>query len=330
MVLITQFVDNPHGYGRICRNDAGQVVAIVEQKDANEAQQQIKEVNTGILAVDNRHLHDWLPKLSNDNAQGEYYLTDLVAMAVENGFEVNTMQAHHDYEVQGVNSKTQLVELERVYQTNRALQLLEQGVHVIDPARIDVRGELTVGAETFMDVNCVFEGTNVIGKGVHIEPNCLIKNSVIGDGVVIKANTLIEDSTIENDCELGPFARIRPQTHLKERVKVGNFVETKKSTVGVGSKVNHLSYIGDADIGENSNIGAGTITCNYDGVNKHKTIIGNEVRIGSNSSLVAPVVIHDRATTGAGTVVRSNVEREQLAVSGGKQKNISGWKRPEK
>jgi len=328
--LLTAFMDDPTGYGRIVRDAADEVAAIVEQKDASEEQLRINEVNTGILAVSAAHLKEWLPKLSSDNAQGEYYLTDIIEMAVRSGLEVEACQPESLEEVQGVNNRLQLCELECFYQSVVAERLMMSGVTLYDPNRIDVRGDLHTGSDITIDVNCVFEGNVQLADDVVIGPNCHISNSVIGKGSVIKANSVIEDTVIGQDATIGPYARLRPGTQLGDRTKVGNFVETKKAIVAEGSKINHLSYVGDAELGENVNVGAGTITCNYDGVNKSKTELGNGVFVGSNTSLVAPVKIGDEATIGAGSVITTDVDPKQLAVARGKQRNLDGWKRPTK
>lgn len=330
LVLLTAILDDPTGYGRIVRNDAGEVQAIVEQKDASEEQLAIQEVNTGMLALKASYLKQWLPLLSSDNAQGEYYLTDLTGMAVENGLKVAVEHPDHLWEVDGVNNRLQLNQLERRFQAVQAEQLMLGGATLADAARVDVRGNLEIGEDISIDVNCVFEGNVTIGDDVVIGPNCYIKDSTIGAGTVIKANSVLEEAVLGEGCDVGPFARLRPGTVLSESAKVGNFVETKKAHIGKGSKVNHLSYIGDSEIGEKVNVGAGTITCNYDGVNKSKTVMGDGVFIGSNSSLVAPVNIGENATVGAGSVITGDVGAEELAVARGKQRNISGWKRPTK
>ncbi|MBU2713580.1 bifunctional UDP-N-acetylglucosamine diphosphorylase/glucosamine-1-phosphate N-acetyltransferase GlmU [Zooshikella harenae] len=328
--LLTVALADATGYGRIVRDANQNITAIVEHKDAAPEQLAIKEINTGIMAVKTEKLKQWLPKLSNDNAQGEYYLTDIVAMAVADGMTVNGVHPSCEQEVQGVNNRVQLAELERWFQYEQAKQLMLAGATVADPNRLDVRGDVSVGQDVFIDVNVVFEGAVTIGDNVVIGPNCVIADSVIADNAVIKANSILESAEVGSAAEVGPFARLRPATVLAKKAKVGNFVETKKVNVGVGSKINHLTYVGDADIGSGVNIGAGTITCNYDGVNKHKTVIEDNVFIGSNSSLVAPVTIAQGATVGAGSTITRAVSAEQLAVSRGKQTNIDGWQRPKK
>ena len=328
--LLTVTLEDPSGYGRIVRNSDDQVTSIVEQKDASEAQRAIHEVNTGILAVSAKHLKSWLPALSNANAQGEYYLTDIIAMAVEQGLSVSVSQPGDEFEVQGVNNRLQLSELERWYQRREAERLMTEGATLADPARIDVRGELTIGNDILIDVNVIFEGQVMVGSDVSIGPGCVIKDARIADGAQIKAHSIIEGASVGANAQIGPFARLRPGTELAADTKVGNFVETKKAVVGQGSKINHLSYVGDASLGRNVNVGAGTITCNYDGVNKFKTEIGDGVFVGSNTSLVAPVRIAADATIGAGSTITRNVDDGELAVARGRQRNVSGWERPKK
>jgi bifunctional UDP-N-acetylglucosamine pyrophosphorylase/glucosamine-1-phosphate N-acetyltransferase len=328
--LLTVTLEDPTGYGRIVRNAVGDVVAIVEHKDASEQQKLIREVNTGILALPSAALHEWLPRLSANNAQGEYYLTDVIAMAAEEGMRVRAIQPDAEQEVQGVNNRQQLAQLERWYQQQQAEALMAEGVTLADPARVDVRGELKAGRDVLIDINCVFEGKVVLGEGVEVGPNCLIRNAVIGAGCRIEANSLIDGATVGDNAQIGPFARLRPGTELAQGGKIGNFVETKKARIGAGSKINHLTYIGDAEIGCEVNVGAGTITCNYDGVNKSLTRIGDGAFIGSNSSLVAPVEIGAGATVGAGSTVTKVVADNQLAVARGKQINLDNWARPQK
>lgn len=330
LALLTVELADPTGYGRIVRDDAGNIQAIVEHKDASAEQHKIREVNTGILAVSARLLNEWLPKLSANNAQGEYYLTDIIAMAVDNGVAVRAIHPQDEHEVQGVNDRLQLAALERVYQRGLADELMRAGVSLADPARIDVRGSLKVGSDVVIDVGCVFEGDVVLEDGVHIGPYCVIKNSRIGAGTEVEAYSHLDAAVTAGACHIGPYARLRPGADLHSGAKVGNFCEVKKSVIGAGSKVNHLTYIGDATIGRNANIGAGTITCNYDGVNKFKTEIGDEAFIGSNSSLVAPVSIGAGATVAAGSVVTKDVGAAELAVARGKQRNVEGWQRPQK
>ena len=330
LALLTVNLANPTGYGRIVRDDSQAVMEIVEQKDANTQQLTIQEVNTGFMAVSAKHLAKWLPALSSENAQGEYYLTDVISMAVNDGINIKTEQPNHEWEVQGANDRTQVAELERHYQLQQAKQLMIGGATLADPARIDVRGNLDIANDINIDVNCIFIGDVSIGENVTIGPNCVIENTRIAANTIIKANSVIEDAIIGEACDIGPFARIRPGTVLANKAKIGNFVETKKAHIGEGSKVNHLSYIGDCTVGVAANIGAGTITCNYDGVNKFQTNIGDGAFIGSNSSLVAPVTIGNKATVGAGSTVTTDVADEALAVARGKQRQIDNWPRPEK
>jgi bifunctional UDP-N-acetylglucosamine pyrophosphorylase/glucosamine-1-phosphate N-acetyltransferase len=328
--LLTVNLADPTGYGRIVRDSEGKVSAIVEHKDATDAQKAITEGNTGILAVPGKFLADWLGRLSNNNAQGEYYLTDVIAMAVSDGLVVATEQPLDPMEVQGANDRKQLAELERHYQLREGRRLMALGVTLRDPARFDVRGEVSVGRDVLIDVNVILEGTVVIEDDVVIGPNCYIKNSTLRKGAVVKANSHLEDVVMGEGSDAGPFARLRPGTVLEARAHVGNFVELKNVHMGEGAKAGHLTYLGDAVIGARSNIGAGTITCNYDGANKHKTVLGSDVFIGSNNSLVAPVDILDGATTAAGSTITQEVPAGQLAVARARQRNIEGWKRPEK
>jgi len=330
MGLLTVDLGDPQGYGRIIRNTGGQVEAIVEQKDATTEQLEITEVNTGVMAVSGADLLTWLPNLNNDNAQAEYYLTDVIAMAVAAGKTVVTVQPRDEMEVLGVNNRQQQAQLERFYQRAQAERLMQEGVTLMDPARFDCRGELLVGNDVEIDINCVFSGRVEIGNNVKIGPNCVISDSCIGDNTIIKANSILEEAIVAESCDIGPFARLRPGSRLANKAKVGNFVETKKALIGEGSKVNHLTYIGDAEIGAAVNVGAGTITCNYDGVNKSKTTIGDGAFIGSNTSLVAPVNIGAGATVGAGSTISAEVADDYLAVARAKQRNIKGWKRPVK
>ncbi|MHC8289821.1 bifunctional UDP-N-acetylglucosamine diphosphorylase/glucosamine-1-phosphate N-acetyltransferase GlmU [Pseudomonas sp. XS1P51] len=328
--LLTVELDDPTGYGRIVRDADGKVTAIVEQKDANEAERAITEGNTGILALPFAQLGGWMSRLSNNNAQGEYYLTDVIAMAVSDGLVVATEQPHDAMEVQGANDRKQLSDLERHYQLRAGRRLMAQGVTLRDPARFDVRGEITVGRDVLIDINVILEGKVIIEDDVVIGPNCVIKDSTLRKGVVIKANSHIEGAILGEGSDAGPFARLRPGTVLEARAHVGNFVELKNAHLGEGAKAGHLTYLGDAEIGARTNIGAGTITCNYDGANKWKTVLGEDVFIGSNNSLVAPVDISSGATTAAGSTITQNVDNAQLAVGRARQKNIDGWKRPEK
>ena len=328
--LLTVQLADPTGYGRIVRGADGHVEAIVEHKDANAAQRAISEGNTGILAVPGKRLADWLGRLSNSNAQGEYYLTDVIAMAVADGLVVATEQASDEMEVLGANDRIQLSQLERHYQYRAGRRLMAQGVTLIDPARFDLRGEVTVGRDVLIDINVILEGQVVIEDGVHIGPNCVIKDSVLRQGAIVKANSHLDGADVGEGADCGPFARLRPGSVLGAKAHVGNFVELKNAKLGAGAKAGHLSYLGDAEIGARTNIGAGTITCNYDGANKFKTVLGEDVFIGSNSSLVAPVNLGDGATTGAGSTVTADVPANTLAVGRAKQRNIDGWKRPVK
>lgn len=328
--ILTDIMDNPTGYGRIIRDANNQVVQIVEEKDADAEQKAIREVNTGIFVLPNQYLGGWLNALQSNNAQGEYYLTDVVALAVRDGVAVtpHPVSAHHL--AAGVNNKIQLSELERIFQRNQAQQLLQNGATLLDPSRFDLRGSLKHGQDVQIDVNCVFTGDCELGDNVTIGANCIIHNAKIAAGTRIAPFSHLEDCTIGANAHIGPFARLRPNAVLADDVHIGNFVEVKNSQIGRGSKANHLSYIGDTTIGEQTNIGAGTITANYDGVNKHKTTIGNQVRIGSNSVLVAPVTIGDKATTGAGSVITKNCEAGKLVISRARQQTVEGWVRPEK
>lgn len=330
LALLTVEFDNPTGYGRILRDGAGRVTRIVEEKDASEAERCVREVNTGILVAPVVQLRNWLGRIGNDNAQHEYYLTDIIGLAVADGVEVVTVQPDAVAETLGVNSKQQLAELERLYQAGIARRLLDEGVTLIDPARLDVRGELVCGRDVEIDVNCVFEGRVELGDNVRIGANCVIRDARIGVGTRVAPFSHIDSTAMGRDCVIGPYARTRPGTTLGEGVHVGNFVEIKNSTIADHSKANHLAYVGDADVGRKVNIGAGTITCNYDGVNKHRTVIEDEVFIGSDTQLVAPVRVGRGATVGAGTTLTKDAPAEQLTVSRSKQLSISGWKKPVK
>ncbi|MGR9090192.1 MAG: bifunctional UDP-N-acetylglucosamine diphosphorylase/glucosamine-1-phosphate N-acetyltransferase GlmU [Gammaproteobacteria bacterium] len=328
--LLTANLDEPAGYGRIVRDAGGNVCRIVEHKDANTEELAIREINTGIMAINSADLHRWIPALGNSNAQGEYYLTDCVAAAVADGTNIVSVLADSEAEVTGVNNRLQLATLERRFQRDRADELMERGVMLRDPDRFDVRGSLQCGRDVEIDINAVFIGDVTLGDRVRVGPNCVIENAVIGDDVEILPNCVIESAGIGDGSRIGPFARVRPETVLGRSVHVGNFVEVKKSHIRDGSKVNHLSYVGDSDIGKNVNVGAGTITCNYDGAYKHKTVIEDDVFIGSDTQLVAPVTIGRGATVGAGTTVTDDVGTDELVISRVKQKTISGWKRPRK
>ncbi|AJE23430.1 bifunctional UDP-N-acetylglucosamine diphosphorylase/glucosamine-1-phosphate N-acetyltransferase GlmU [Azotobacter chroococcum] len=330
LALLTVDLVDPSGYGRIVRDAAGKVVAIVEHKDATPEQRAICEGNTGILAVPGARLADWLGRLSNDNAQGEFYLTDVIAMAVADGLTVATEQPLDAMEVQGANDRIQLAQLERHYQLRAARRLMAQGVTLRDPARFDLRGELSVGRDVLIDVNVILEGRVTIEDGVEIGPNCVIRDSTLRRGAQVKANSHLEGAELGEGADCGPFARLRPGAVLKAKAHVGNFVELKNAVLGEGAKAGHLSYLGDAEIGARTNIGAGTITCNYDGANKFRTLMGEDVFIGSNSALVAPVTLGDRATTGAGSVITEDVPADNLALGRGRQRNIEGWQRPQK
>ena len=331
LCILTLVTENPKGLGRIVRDDSGEITAIVEEKDASDEQKKINEVNTGIMVIPATKLNTWLNSLGNDNAQGEYYLTDLVAMAAADDESViSAMVIDDENEVQGVNDKAQLAGLERQYQMNKAEQLLKAGVLLRDPSRIDIRGEIETGSDVEIDINAIFEGRVTLGNGVKIGPNVVIKDSKIADNVNILQGTNIDGAEIGEGASVGPYARIRPGTILSENTKIGNFVETKNAIIGKGSKASHLAYIGDAVLGENVNIGAGTIFCNYDGADKHKTTIGDNVFVGSNSVLVAPVTLADNTFVAAGSSISSDVPADSLAIARGKQRNITGWKRPTK
>ena len=328
--LLTSYIEDPRGYGRIIRDDKGDITCIVEEKDATEEQRSVCEINTGMMTVQARQLKRWLANLGNDNVQGEYYLTDVIQMATDENIIINSIQSQSVVEIQGVNSRQQLSELERYYQLVQAHHLMDQGVTLMDPQRFDLRGDLETGTDIIIDVNTIIEGSVSIGDNVNIGPNCFIKDADIGDNVSILANCVIENAVIGKRSKIGPFARVRPGTRLAEDVHIGNFVEIKKSEVGQGSKINHLSYVGDSKVGKKTNIGAGTITCNYDGAYKHKTIIGDDVFVGSDTQLVAPVTIANGVTIAAGTTVTKDVAENMLTISRIEQKIIKGWKRPKK
>ena len=329
--LLTVELVEPAGYGRIVRNDeTGGITAIVEEKDASKIQRQIREINTGIMVIPNQHLHGWLHKLENKNAQKEYYLTDIVAMAVKDGVKVEAAQPAYDWETIGINSKTQLAALERIYQNEYAKRLLDQGVTLADMSRIDIRGQLICGRDVEIDINCIFEGHVQLDDGVKVGAHSILKNVKVAAGSAIAPFSLIESAEIGKNCRIGPYARIRPGTRLANEVHIGNFVEVKNSTIAAGSKANHLSYIGDAVVGKNVNIGAGTITCNYDGANKYQTIIEDDVFVGSDTQLVAPVTVAQGSTIGAGSTITKDTPPETLTLSRAKQMSIDGWKRPVK
>ena len=329
VAVLTVDMEDPTGYGRIIREN-GNVSCIVEEKDAGPEEKTVREINTGVLLCPAAKLKGWLDNLGNDNAQGEYYLTDAIAMAVNDGVIVHGVKADSWIEVMGINDKKQLAEVERALQARLVDELMKEGVGFADPARVDIRGTLKCGTDVFIDVNAVFEGDVELGDGVTIESNNLVRDTKLGAGTVLHSNCHLEGATTGNNCEIGPFARMRPGAELANNVKVGNFVEIKKSTVADGSKVNHLTYIGDTEIGKMVNVGAGTITCNYDGANKYKTRIGDGAFIGSGVELVAPVEIGAGATVGAGSTITKNVEDNQLALGRSRQKVVPGWKKPAK
>jgi bifunctional UDP-N-acetylglucosamine pyrophosphorylase/glucosamine-1-phosphate N-acetyltransferase len=327
--VLTVDMDDPFGYGRIIREN-GLVVRNVEEKDATEDERKTTEINTGVFCCSASKLNDWLSRLSNDNSQGEYYLTDVIAMAVEDGLTVHGVKAGGQDEVMGINDKKQLAEAERALQLKRVEALMAEGVGFADPSRVDIRGSLTCGQDVFIDVNTIFEGDVTLGDNVNIESNNLVRNSALGAGTLVHSNCHIEGASTGGDCEIGPFARLRPGAELAKGVKIGNFVEIKKSTIADGSKVNHLTYIGDAEIGKGVNVGAGTITCNYDGANKHKTVIEDGAFIGSGVELVAPVTVGKGATIGAGATLSKDAPENKLTVERAKQVTVSGWKKPSK
>ena len=330
MAVLTCIMRNPFGLGRIVRDASGNIERIVEEKDATPEQRRINEINTGIMAIPVQRLQQWLPRIHSNNAQKEYYLTDIVALAIADGCRVVTAQSHDEKETAGINDRIQLAELERHYQLREAARLMKSGVTLRDPARFDLRGNVRCGTDVTIDINVILEGDIELGNNVSIGPNCTLKNIKAGDGTEIAANSVLEDAMIGKHCTIGPFARIRPGTELSDEAKIGNFVEVKKAKIGRHSKVNHLSYIGDSELGNDVNIGAGTITCNYDGVNKFRTVIGDNVFIGSNTALVAPVTVASGATVGAGSVITKDVAEKQLAIARGRQSNIDGWQRPQK
>ncbi len=328
--ILTEDLEDPGGYGRIVRDEEGRVQRIVEERDASDEERALSEINTGFMVAPTPALLRWLPSLDNNNAQGEYYLTDIVGLAIDEGMPVATTQPDAAWEVLGVNSKVQLAELERLHQYRNALLLMEQGVTLLDPDRIDVRGELDCGRDVTIDVSCVFEGRVVLGDGVEIGAHCVLKNAVVGVGTRIAPFSHIEDAEAGSGCVIGPYARLRPGTKLGAGVHIGNFVEVKNSTVADRSKANHLAYVGDATIGRNVNVGAGTITCNYDGASKHRTVIEDDVFIGSDTQLVAPVTVGRGATLGAGTTLTADAPPDKLTISRARQVTVPGWKRPAK
>ena len=329
LALLTQHLSNPTGYGRVVRDTDGSVKAIIEEKDATPEQKRIQEINTGIMVLPTNSLKKWLKALRASNAQGEYYLTDVIAMAVKDGVPIRTSQADAEYEIVGVNSRDQLAALERVHQLNQANVLMDAGVSLSDPARIDIRGTLECGSDVFIDVGCVFEGCVTLAAGTKVGPYCIIRNSVIGKGVTIHPYSHIDDAKVGANSLIGPYARLRPGADLANDVHIGNFVEVKNSKIAANSKANHLAYVGDSIVGARVNIGAGTITCNYDGVNKHQTIIEDDVFIGSDTQLVAPVRVGRGATLGAGTTLTKDAPPNQLTVSRAKQISLQ-WQRPVK
>jgi bifunctional UDP-N-acetylglucosamine pyrophosphorylase/glucosamine-1-phosphate N-acetyltransferase len=328
--VLTAILNDPTGYGRMVRDPEGRILRVVEQTDASEAEVEIEEINTGIMVFDCVKLTDWLRRIDNRNTQGEYYLTDVIGLAVNDGFDVATAQPEYEEEVLGINDRVQLAHLERFFQKYQARELMKSGTTLADPARFDLRGSLKTGQDVFIDVNTVIEGDVELADGVSIGPNCVLINCRIGAGTRVFSNTVIEDAAIGADARIGPFSRIRPGADLADRVHVGNFVEIKKSQVGTGSKVNHLTYVGDSRIGSDVNIGAGTITCNYDGVKKHQTLIGNGAFIGSNTALVAPVSVGDGATIGAGSTITRDAPANKLTIARAGQKTVEGWRKPTK
>jgi len=328
--ILTAEVAEPRGYGRIVRNAQGAITAIVEEKDATAQQREIREINTGIMLLPAARLAGWLDQLSNKNAQREYYLTDIVALAVRDGVKIESCAPQTPDEILGVNSLRQLADLERIHRARTADRLLESGVALADPLRVDVRGDLRCGRDVRIDVNCVFEGQVELGDHAVIGANCVIRNASIGTATRVEPFTLIDEAAIGDNCRIGPYARIRPGTKLAAEVHIGNFVEVKASDIGVGSKANHLAYVGDTSIGRNVNVGAGTITCNYDGVNKHRTVIEDNVLIGSDVQLVAPVTVHAGATIGAGATITKDVPPGELTLTEKKQVVRPGWQRPVK
>ena len=329
LAVMTHIKNDANGYGRILRED-NKIQGIIEDKDCKEEQKKIKEVNTGILAADTKYLKQWLSRLTNENAQKEYYLTDIVKFAVEDNITVSSHEVEEEVSISGVNSKSELAYIERGLQLNKAEELMEQGVTVFDPNRIDIRGQLKCGQDVTIDIGCIFEGNVNLGNNVHIKPYSFIKNSDIDENSTIEAFSHIDSSKVGSFCRVGPYARLRPGTVLESEVHIGNYVEIKNSLVDQGTKINHLSYIGDSEIGKNVNIGAGTITCNYDGVDKHKTIIEDDVFVGSNTQIVAPLKVGKGATIGAGSTITKDVPKNDLTLSRAQQKTISGWAKPVK
>ena len=329
LAVMTHIKNDANGYGRILRED-NKIQGIIEDKDCNKEQKKIKEINTGILAADTKYLKQWLSRLTNENAQKEYYLTDIVKFAVEDNITVSSHEVEEEISISGVNSKSELAYIERGLQLNKAEELMEKGVTVLDPNRIDIRGQLKCGQDVTIDIGCIFEGNVNLGNNVHIKPYSFIKNSDIDENSTIEAFSHIDSSKVGSSCRVGPYARLRPGTVLESEVHIGNYVEIKNSLVDQGTKINHLSYIGDSEIGKNVNIGAGTITCNYDGVDKHKTIIEDDVFVGSNTQIVAPLKVGKGATIGAGSTITKDVPKNDLTLSRAQQKTISGWAKPVK
>lgn len=330
LTLLVAEIENPYGLGRIVRNNQGEICTIVEEKDANEQEKNIKEIYSGICCAKAADFAKWLPQLSNNNAQGEYYLTEIIALAVKSHTPIRSITCKDWIEIQGVNNRLQLQQSEREWQFRRAEKLLESGVGIADARRFDLRGELVCGKDVSIDINCVFSGNVTLGDNCTIGPNCTLTNVHLGEGCTIYANSVLEGCQIENDCEIGPFARLRAGTHLGSHCKIGNFVETKKAVFDTGSKASHLSYLGDVTLGKHVNVGAGTITCNYDGVNKHQTIIEDGVFIGSDTQLIAPVTVGTNATIGAGSTIRKDVPAGELTLTKSCQTTLHGWKRPVK
>ena len=328
LALLVAHLKDPTGLGRILRNNHNEIYAIVEEKDATEQEKTIKEIYTGICCAKAADLQCWLPQLNNNNAQGEYYLTEIIALAATHQTAITSLTVSAPMEIQGVNNRLQLQQLERVWQQKTAEHFLEQGVMIADACRFDLRGELTCGIDVFIDINCVFTGQVTIGNKCIIGPNCHLTNVTVASDCIIEANCVLENCHIGSNCRIGPFARLREGTQLAAHCKIGNFVETKKAIFGEGSKASHLSYLGDAHLGKQVNIGAGTITCNYDGANKHQTIIEDYVFVGSDTQLVAPVTVGANATIGAGSTIRRNVPPDELTLTESKQKTLYGWKRP--
>ena len=329
LAVMTHIKNDANGYGRIIREDY-EIKGIIEDKDCNEEQKKIKEINTGILAADTKYLKQWLSRLTNENAQKEYYLTDIVKFAVEDNITVSSHEVEEEVSISGVNSKSELAYIERGLQLSKAEELMDKGVTILDPSRIDIRGQLKCGQDVTIDVGCIFEGDVNLGNNVHIKPYSFIKNSDINESSIIEAFSHIDSSKVGPSCRVGPYARLRPGTVLENEVHIGNYVEIKNSLVDQGTKINHLSYIGDSEIGKNVNIGAGTITCNYDGVDKHKTIIEDDVFVGSNTQIIAPLKVGKGATIGAGSTITKDVPNNDLTLSRAQQKTISGWAKPVK